>query len=104
MIKFNPESLRKIRKQRKISQADLALEANISDVHFSRIERGVFQLSNLATIGTLAEALNIPVDNLLTGFNVSNLSDDEKEMLHLHRGMNVADQERALEILRVLAL
>ena len=59
-------NLRKIRKTKEMTQAEVAELANISRITYSRIEtaRGIV---NLQTLLKLAIALNVTVDELLTG-------------------------------------
>ena len=59
-------NLRKIRKNKKMTQSEVAELANITRVTYSRIEtaRGIV---NLQTLLKLAIALNVTVDELLTG-------------------------------------
>ncbi|MGL1955845.1 MAG: helix-turn-helix domain-containing protein [Colwellia sp.] len=48
--------LKQIRKEKKISQEKLALEAGLERVHISRLERGIYQPS-LSTIFSIAKIL-----------------------------------------------
>ena len=59
-------NLRKIRKNKKMTQSEVAELANITRVTYSRIEtaRGIVSLQTLLK---LAIALNVTVDELLTG-------------------------------------
>ena len=59
-------NLRKIRKNKKMTQSEVAELANITRVTYSRLEtaRGVVSLQTLLK---LAIALNVTVDELLTG-------------------------------------
>jgi len=50
-------ALKRVRKEAKISQEKLALEAGLERVHISRLERGLFQPS-LSTIFAIADALD----------------------------------------------
>ena len=56
--------LRKLRKARKMSQADLAQKANLTRVYVTRLEAGQ-QDPSLSTINALAKALGVPVTELL---------------------------------------
>lgn len=59
-------NLRRIRKDKKMTQAEVAERANINRVTYCRIEtaRGIV---NLQTLLKLAIALDVTVDELLTG-------------------------------------
>lgn len=56
-------AIRELRKERGLSQEDLALEANINRSYFSGVERGVRNLS-LANIVKVADALDLEVSDL----------------------------------------
>lgn len=49
--------LKKVRKEKKVSQEQLALNANIERAHISKLERGLFQPS-LSTIIAIANILD----------------------------------------------
>ena len=55
--------LKKIRKERKLSQAALAYEAGLATTQIARIELGEINTS-LVTIATIARTLNIPLKEL----------------------------------------
>jgi transcriptional regulator with XRE-family HTH domain len=57
-------SIRRLRKQRRMSQDDLAVAAKLSRNYISDIERGVRNPSLLALIG-LSRALRVPLRDLL---------------------------------------
>ena len=57
-------SIRRLRKQRGMSQDDLAVAAKLSRNYVSDIERGVRNPSLLAVIG-IARALRLPLRDLL---------------------------------------
>jgi transcriptional regulator with XRE-family HTH domain len=56
-------SIRRLRKQRRMSQDDLAVAAKLSRNYISDIERGVRNPSLLALIG-LSRALRVPLRDL----------------------------------------
>jgi transcriptional regulator with XRE-family HTH domain len=56
--------LRKLRKAKKMSQADLAEKANLTRVYVTRLEAGQ-QDPSLSTINALAKALGVPLTELL---------------------------------------
>lgn len=57
-------SIRRLRKQRRMSQEDLAVAAKLSRNYISDIERGVRNPSLLAVIG-IARALRLPLGDVL---------------------------------------
>ncbi len=63
-LKTFGRSIRRLRKQRKLSQGDLAVAAKLSRNYISDIERGVRNPSLLALIG-LSRALRLPLRDLL---------------------------------------
>ncbi|REL28407.1 XRE family transcriptional regulator [Thalassotalea euphylliae] len=56
--------LKKVRKEAKISQEQLALDANIERAHISKLERGLFQPS-LSTIFAIADVLGCSAGSLV---------------------------------------
>jgi len=56
--------LRRVRKQKNISQEKLALDAELDRAHISKLENGVYQ-PNLATIFALAEILECSPGELI---------------------------------------
>lgn len=67
MNEFEPspfgERLRSLRQTRKLTQADLAERAGVTDETVSRVERGAFEPA-LSTAIALAQALGTPLDAL----------------------------------------
>jgi transcriptional regulator with XRE-family HTH domain len=57
-------NLRRVRHAKKLSQDDLAYEAEVSRSYLSQLEKGVFYAS-LKVIGRLAEALSVDPAELL---------------------------------------
>ena len=64
VLKTFGRSIRSLRKQRSMSQDDLAVAAKLSRNYISDIERGVRNPSLLALIG-LSRALRVPLRDLL---------------------------------------
>ena len=60
-------NLRRIRRQRGLSQDDLAYQAEISRSYLSQIEKGSFHVS-LKVIGKLAEALKVDAAEFVKPF------------------------------------
>jgi transcriptional regulator with XRE-family HTH domain len=57
-------NLRRLRNERKLSQDDLAYEAEVSRSYLSQLEKGIFYAS-LKIIGRLANALDVEPAELL---------------------------------------
>ncbi len=57
-------NLRRVRHAKKMSQDDLAYEAEVSRSYLSQIEKGVF-FASLKIVGKLAEALDVEAAELL---------------------------------------
>jgi transcriptional regulator with XRE-family HTH domain len=57
-------NLRRLRHEKRLSQDDLAYEAEVSRSYLSQLEKGAFYAS-LKIIGKLAEALGVEPDELL---------------------------------------
>jgi transcriptional regulator with XRE-family HTH domain len=57
-------NLRRLRNARKMSQDDLAYEAEVSRSYLSQIEKGVF-FASLKVVGKLASALDVEPAELL---------------------------------------
>ena len=58
------EKLRRLRKEKKISQEEISLRAGLTRSYIGRIDRGKINIS-LATLYKLAEALEIEAADLL---------------------------------------
>lgn len=56
--------LKQVRKEKKVSQEKLALEAGLERVHISRLERGLYQPS-LSTIFAIADVLDCSAGSLV---------------------------------------
>lgn len=66
------QRVKRIREQKKIRQVDLAQNAGISWRHLIRIEQDAGGVTKAVTIAQIAEALDVPVEELTGG-------DDEEE-------------------------
>ncbi len=66
------ERIRKARKQRHLTQEQLAEECNLSTAHIGHIERGTRALS-IESLITISEVLNVSTDYLL--LDISNSTD-----------------------------
>lgn len=68
-------ALKKVRKDKKVSQEQLALRADIDRAHISKLERGLFQPS-LSTIIAIAEVLECRA-GMLVDLAVEELANQE---------------------------
>ncbi|OGK38786.1 transcriptional regulator [Candidatus Roizmanbacteria bacterium RIFCSPHIGHO2_12_FULL_42_10] len=59
------EKMRQIRKQKKISQEELAFRAGLHRTYISDVERG-FRNISIENIEKLAKALNVNIDKLIS--------------------------------------
>lgn len=71
-MKHIGEVIQKIRKQRKLTQEELAVKADISYTSLVKIERGQVENPTIKTIQKLAIALDVSVDELLEKVNINN--------------------------------
>ena len=55
--------IRKLRKETRMSQEELAFKAGLNAAHFGLIERGL-KKPTIETVSRIAEALEIPIDKL----------------------------------------
>ncbi len=60
------ETLRELRERRGWTQGQLALRANVSRSYVSRIERGEYKRPSGEILGKLADALEVPVQRLVS--------------------------------------
>ena len=60
------KNIRKLRKEKGLSQDDLARKANIPFTTLTKIETGVIKKPSVFTVEQIANALNTSVDHLLS--------------------------------------
>jgi len=61
--------IRKLRKERKVSQEDLAFNSGLNPAYISHLERGVYS-PTFFVIWKIARALDMTLDDFLKGFRV----------------------------------
>ena len=97
------ERIRKLRKERHLSQVKLAEMAGISQSALSDIESTkVTKKPNVETVKRLAEALNIPTSRLLGESSIqinTNLSEIEWRLIAAWRASDEIGREDALALL-----
>ena len=64
-MKHIGEVIQKIRNERKLTQEELAIKADISYTSLAKIERGKVENPTIKTIHKLAKALDVSVDEIL---------------------------------------
>ncbi len=97
--------LKAIRKEKKLTQDELAARMGRSVDALSNLERGK-SLPNFTTIELLCQALNIPLKNLFD-FEEASLPRRKAQLLEelqsIARGLSDADLELAIEQIRALS-
>lgn len=61
------EIIREIRMNKQMSQSQLARASNLSNEYISKIELGKVTNIGLETLGSIASALNVPLDSIIYG-------------------------------------
>jgi len=77
-LKSLGNKIRIIRTQQGLNQYNMADELQISDVAYSKIERGLTNVS-ITRLSQIANCLNIPLNQLLENTDEGNVSRDKKE-------------------------
>lgn len=80
------------RKKLKMTQEKLAEKIDVSPSYISEIERGT-SICSLAVLVNIAEILNLNLDNLVNGVNLSNADTTFSEIL-----MDIPDKNKNLYI------
>ena len=103
------DTLKNLRKEKKLLQKDIAKLLGISVSTYSNWEQGKFEPDN-ASLQKLADYFNVSVDYLLGRESDSgiintnaNLAPIENDVLTLFRKLNKQDQFKALGFLQALA-
>lgn len=100
------ERLRAIRKQKGLTQAEVAEKANLNDKYYSEVERGIRNIT-LVNLQKIARSLGVPLADIFS-FSVERQSSPEAQeaaALLMHLFSNTTDaQKRALNnILKKIA-
>ena len=97
------EKIRRLRKQKKLSQEALAGEAGINSNHLSRLERGLFKPS-IEVLKKLAQALEVSVDSLLSEEDEDRpeVTIKNKELSERIRMIDQLDPEDQQAVVRVI--
>lgn len=76
------ETIATLRKEKKMTQSDLAQKMNVTDKAVSKWERGI-SLPDVETISKLADVLEVSVEELLKSKKKSYLNSKTKELINL---------------------
>lgn len=91
------KTIKQIRKQRNLTQQQLADELNLSRSYLSDIENGRKQPS-IKTTQSLADKLNVTIGYLTSGNKMyADLTDDEKSIQFIELGKSIAKQHTQKE-------
>ena len=95
--------IKKLRKEKKLTQGELAEKIGISGNHLSRLERGVFQPS-IEVVKRLALVLDTQVDGLLSGEDETSpaVSIKNRELTDRVRMIDQLEPEDQQAIMRVI--
>lgn len=93
------ERVRKARKQKRLTQEQLAEACDLSTAHIGHIERGTRALS-IESLITLSEVLDVSTDYLLMDMSNSN----EKSFSGILNAMDNADYEKTKKLYSVIKI
>lgn len=97
---FIGKKIKEARKQKKLSQAELAEKINLSDKHIGRIEAGKY-IPNFLNFIKIMEVLNIDFDDF--GLNLSKVNDkNRKELLEIIYSANEKEINLYLKLIKTL--
>lgn len=93
--------IRELRKQRALSQEQLALSAGITPVYLGQVERGQ-KNATVNTIELICAALNISLANFFTVADGFSAVDDDigKQILHQLTGLTDAEKSAVLQLVK----
>lgn len=97
-FKLLGKRVREVRKEKGISQADLAVKCKTSAQYLSQIENGKKQAS-LQILITIAEALEVSLDELLVGNQVKNLAEYSNEVARVFEDCSSYEKRILFEML-----
>ena len=93
------ERIRKARKQRHMTQEQLAEACDLSTAHIGHIERGTRALS-IESLITISQVLNVSTDYLL--FDISNTAD--KKLSSIFNAVDSSDEEKFSKLYSVIKI
>lgn len=69
VIRLDFTAIKKLRKKKNLTQAELSTMSGIGRVTISRLESGVLRESSASTLLSIAQALDCSVDDIVKNFN-----------------------------------
>ena len=91
--------VKEVRTEKGISQADLAERCKTSAQYLSQIENGRKQAS-LQTLVSVAEVLGVSLNELLSGNQVNNPAEYQRDVLQIFEGCSSYEKRVLFELLR----
>ena len=99
IMRLTADRIRHLRRQRDMSQEELALRAGINTVYFGQIERGQ-KCPTVDTLYKIASGLGVSLSDLLR-FDAA-VSDSENTSAHVERLMKRIPPGKLAQVIRVL--
>ena len=98
-FKLIGKRVKEVRTEKGISQADLAERCKTSAQYLSQIENGRKQAS-LQTLVSVAEVLGVSLNELLSGNQVNNPAEYQRDVLQIFEGCSSYEKRVIFELLR----
>ena len=98
-FKLIGKRVKEVRTEKGISQADLAERCKTSAQYLSQIEKGRKQAS-LQTRVSVAEVLGVSLNELLSGNQVNNPAEYQRDVLQIFEGCSSYEKRVLFELLR----
>ena len=98
-FKLIGKRVKEVRTETGISQADLAERCKTSAQYLSQIENGRKQAS-LQTLVSVAEVLGVSLNELLSGNQVNNPAEYQRDVLQIFEGCSSYEKRVLFELLR----
>jgi len=100
IMKATADRLRSLRRQKDLSQEELALRAGINTVYYGQIERGV-KCPTIDTLYKIALGLEVPAADLLRFDSVS-LVEVEDTSAYVERLLKQIPKDKVPQIIKIL--
>ena len=98
-FKLIGKRVKEVRTEKGISQADLAERCKTSAQYLSQIENGRKQAS-MQTLVSVAEVLGVSLNELLSGNQVNNPAEYQRDVLQIFEGCSSYEKRVLFELLR----
>jgi len=97
------EKLKKIRKNKNVSQIELSEKIGISPNHFSRLETGKY-MPSIPVLVKIAQALEVTIDYLVNGMDedIPEIQIKNKSLLEKVKLIDNLDEEDQRAIIRII--